>query len=225
MGESRQLIDDLERRRKRNVTVTEINQLIGGFHFDFPRSSSHVDYKPQREAWLNVARHLDCTLLDLADAIASPSKTPECDHYLVGIEGLWELTRHPELFKLTDYDTSRLTDQLVVSYFYGNDDRREAFRKYASHKPEDMASSIAEFLSGAGAKAKGNVVTYDPTRFVELDWRIDSIDELTEPLLSSGWNVEIRPSKTTKASTMTPLMELVVHGLDFRGAMHRILGR
>lgn len=217
MSEARRLIDDLERRRRKRVFPEDINNAVSEVGM---RSSSHVEYADQRNRWLKVAEMLDCTLMDLASAIAKAGYNQNSyENYLTGVEGLWELTQHRGLYKLTDYYTSGTpgSDQLVVSYFYGDGGRREKFKKYASNKPADMANSIAEFLRGTNAKSTGNVVTYDTDKSSAdyVDWGM-SVDDLVGELLPHGWNIEIKPGPAKS--------QLVVHGLDFRGAMSRILG-
>jgi hypothetical protein len=152
VSKARQLIglleagDPMARRRAWNVMFR------AGLH-----SSSHRNYGTQEDEWAEVAKEMGLSMAELPNYLLQVF-----DGAFSGLEGLWEITKSPALWPLTDYAHAGETDQYVVSYFYGSDQRRQQWEKHVGRDPKKLAGSFAAATNGQ--RIGGNMVAWDPAR-------------------------------------------------------------
>lgn len=157
--------------------------------FSSIKGSSSSDYSTQEVQWKKVAEEMGLTLEDLAAKIAAKLSSEDCEGG-PGVEGLYELTKNPDLFRLTDYANVRDTDQLCFSYFYSSPERIKHWEACLKITPDLLAVSTANLINqedtGVQVEADGNTVSFLTTAH-------DGVYSLNEVLLGlrkRGWDIE-----------------------------------
>ena len=157
------------------------------------KSSSHIEYQLEKNerAWKKVRdRFFERSWEKVVDyfikAFSLRSRKGVTHAPWPGIETLWKLSGDNRLWPLTDFGNVGQSDQLFVSYVYGNNERLAAFKKYADCSPENMAKSYSNGLTYDTSVVKGSTVTCSKTaRAFEL-----LPHEAVLELLQSGWDVD-----------------------------------
>jgi hypothetical protein len=155
------------------------------------KSSSFVDYSSQASGWNAVATFARISIQELAEFTAKIARGESFE----GVEGLWELTKNKQLWALTDYANAGENEQYVVSYFYGGDDRREAWERAVGKDYEKMAKSLASIIPMS--RVAGRIIWFNyPTGEWNSDYGWD-INDVIDALIAHGWPIEDRRKQGT----------------------------
>jgi hypothetical protein len=158
-----------------HVAWAEINDEMDARNISF-KSSTAAKFSSQEKEWNRLAKVCGKSLKDIA-AIAAAAE----NEGFPGVEGLYELTQDPNLFKLTDYANVNDNDMIVFSYVYGGN-RLAAFRKFVPEmkNPSALAAVLVKAVQSGASNygqsfgVRGNTVTID---YESADYLIGYVED------------------------------------------------